>query len=312
MCFIIRFKAVSCFDLEIRTSIFCLYVTKDVFMTHGMKFTALACSLFAAFGLSACGGGGGGTAATSTGTNATPSSVTGSGDASVCFNPALWATAGTTTHVVSQETYSDGTSPNTITEDSTTLAGQIFNGSPATEIDRSRTSVTTGSTGGGATTSSSKEYYSVDVPNTTLYQLGSQETRPGSFGTTITTTSTDTPALPLRFNLTAGGSYQTSTTETTPSSTTPGVNNVSTISGPITFVGIESVTIPAGTFQACHMVFGPTHYQDSNGSNYSNTLDAWLGVGNGLVLKSHLVDASVGNVDSVVTSASINGTPITP
>lgn len=284
-------------------------------MTHGMKFTALACSLFAAFGLSACGGGGGGTTATAGNTATTMTSTSGASDASVCFNPALWVTAGTTTHVVTQETYSDGTSPRTITEDSTTIGSQTFNGAPATEIDRSRTSVTAGSTGGGTTTSS-KDYYTVDAPNTTVYQLGSQHTGLGFGGTTVTTTSTYAPSFPVRFNLSTGGSYSINTTETTPSATTPGDNYVLTSSGPITFVGIESVTIPAGIFQACHYTVGPiqrTETTASTGSStYSNTDDVWFGVGNGLVLKSHLVDASVGNVDSVMTSASINGVPVTP
>jgi hypothetical protein len=67
----------------------------------------------------------------------------------------------------------------------------------------------------------------------------------------------------------------------------------------VTFMGIEQVTLPAGTYQACRL------QDDSTTQNYSNT--RWLLVGTGVVIKE--VQTSPGHADwtAEATAIEVNG-----
>ena len=71
-----------------------------------------------------------------------------------------------------------------------------------------------------------------------------------------------------------------------------------------TYVGQESVTVPAGTFNACKFTEDATATFD--GQTSTSTATTWMAVGSGQFLKS----VSEGDTNELV-SASINGEPVT-
>lgn len=116
----------------------------------------------------------------------------------------------------------------------------------------------------------------------------------------ITVTLTVRPSRLYRFDLAAGESYVQEYEETIETSF-PGFNDTeqATVRVITTFKGIESVTVPAGTFQACKFV------EQLTDGPFATTTTEWFGVGNGLLLKS--VDD---NETSELVSATINGASI--
>lgn len=125
-------------------------------------------------------------------------------------------------------------------------------------------------------------------------------------GITISTNTTVTynPAIvDRRFTLAAGASSTYSTTTTTTSTTnfgsTPAVNSTETTT--VTYVGQESITIPAGTFTACKFTV----------TTPGGTATEWFGKGNGAPLQftSRTSDGAA-IVVSMTAATRINGAPL--
>src|SRR5690606_29975588 len=103
-----------------------------------------------------------------------------------------------------------------------------------------------------------------------------------------------------RFDLTAGETYEQNYSVNV-STRVMGFNNKTSTAVALetTFLGIESVTVPAGTYQACRF------RTDSTADNVTSTINEWFAVDSGMFLKS-----TEGSASNVLVSASINGADI--
>lgn len=71
-----------------------------------------------------------------------------------------------------------------------------------------------------------------------------------------------------------------------------------------TSLGIEPVTVPAGTFQACKF---------TDNSDPVQVVTEWIGVGNGITIKSsRRPPSATSDVITELVSATINGAAVTP
>ncbi len=127
-----------------------------------------------------------------------------------------------------------------------------------------------------------------------------------SMGFTVTTNTTVTynPArVDRRYTLAVGASDTSSTSMTSTSSTNFGAvpATTTTNSTTVTYVGQESITVPAGTFTACKFTV----------TTSGSTSTEWVGKGNGAPLQS-TSKASDGSavVLSLTAATRINGAPL--
>ncbi|GAB3322739.1 hypothetical protein [Haliea atlantica] len=213
---------------------------------------------------------------------------TGSGDARNCFNAAL-VTADTVIVARYRSTDASGATLTTNYEQRI-QAGARFNGR-----NTFKGSSDTRVTGAAPSTSTTDAYFVPDVANYRVTQVGVEvaSTSPVSSETRIVFK----PQRLDRFDLSAGQSYsQNYTTEVTTRAN--GFNNTTNnaTATKTTFIGVESVTVPAGSYQACKFQVETT---DSGGNTLRNE---WFGVGNGMLLKS-----TESGDTNVLISASING-----
>lgn len=215
-----------------------------------------------------------------------PAPAPATGSALDCYSFALTTTAGTTVRVVYD--YS-GVITGQQTVASTVGGITSFEGFSARET----TTTTTGSnTIGGATVAIDTELksYQTALANGETTQYGVQlraVTPAGGFAlTTNSKTVFSPPWVDRRFTLTAGQSIvQTFAGTTTSTSTgipglpaTPTTTNTSS-SQTVRFVGIESVTVPLGTYQACK-------FEEFATATPSEVTTNWLALGNGVLLRS--------------------------
>lgn len=123
-----------------------------------------------------------------------------------------------------------------------------------------------------------------------------------SFATT-TTTAFNPPGSDKRFTLAVNGSSAYSTTSSVSVATTglPATTSNVAIANTVTYLGQETITIPAGTFTACKFKVA-----DSSGENHE-----WFGKGNGAPLKSTSKASDGSSIVLELTAASrINGAPL--
>lgn len=232
----------------------------------------------------------------------TPGPV-GGASAADCYNGAF-ETAGTKLDQTFQITDSSNGATLTTVSSTTVQGSSTFNGQAA--IRSSYTQDTTGS----APSSSTGNTYTRNAGTARVETLGVEEkstaTVSGYTANTDTTTKFD-PANLRRFDLNAGDSYtQTYTVTTSGTVTAAGfstpVNNSTSISEKVTYLGRESVTVPLGTFaNACKVLTEST----AGGSTTSTTV--WFAPGSGVSLKQ-----VSGTTTSVTSDAKINGTKVTP
>lgn len=220
----------------------------------------------------------------------------GSGNASACFNPAIMAQG---TKVVLNYKITDAQS-NTVTNSSSNIEvkGTVtFNGKSATESVSQTTA-----TGAAPSTSTTKSYYTVDTGAKTFTFYGSivDVTAPVAGSSTLTIT----PEMVERFDVAAGNSYnQTYSIKTSIQVMGFPVDTTTDFVNQITFKGIESVTVPAGTFQACRIETSSKTTVLGNSTTSVST--SWITVDKGVSVRTE----SGGDV-SELTSGSINGNAI--
>lgn len=221
-----------------------------------------------------------------------PDTGTGSGAASECFNETL-AMVGTTATYTYQSTTPSATSTTTIVN--TNSGPTTFEGNQAIE---QRSEIP----GFGGTTST---FFSQEGLVTTTFGTVSEfsnanfssESRtvfnPALVGDELTLQAGQslmvTESGTTTTNVSQGGVAQpTQTVEFTRSVTT-------------TFVGIEPVTVPAGTFQACRF------REETSDAQGMFVINAWVSVGSGVFVKT-----SSDDFDNVLVEGEINGMPIQP
>jgi hypothetical protein len=76
-------------------------------------------------------------------------------------------------------------------------------------------------------------------------------------------------------------------------------NSSQTLTGTVKYLGRETVTVPAGTFETCK-------FEEDNGA----LLD-WRGVGNGLMIKK-VENTPLGPQTFELKSGTVNGQPVKP
>jgi hypothetical protein len=152
--------------------------------------------------------------------------------------------------------------------------------------------------------SDSKTFSHTRLDGTTLKIFG-VVTEAQAQGFDITTTTSNDPPAEERFDLDPGQSYTQSYTTTQEGGSVGGLQIPATqtqFTVKTTYNGQESVTVPAGTFNACKF----TDETTATVSGQSSTATTWLAVGSGQFLKS----VSEGDSNELI-SAAINGAPVT-
>jgi hypothetical protein len=225
---------------------------------------------------------------------------TGGDSASACFNPQL-STIGSRLVWVYRST--DGETGITLTTTSDILVKQktTFNGHNAIEAVADVDAVSSDPT--GSSQSTTKTYTSVDADNYSSQAFGTVTDVTSPITSTINTKLN--PPIEHHYDIDPGQSYtQTSTI------TVDGTTSAGGMSFPIppvdttqklkrTYVGRDSITVPAGTFETCHF------QDDATVDGNTVTTDLWMAVGSGVEVKS----VASGD-ENVLVSATINGTPI--
>lgn len=224
-------------------------------------------------------------------------SGSGAGNASSCWNDTL-VTPGTTLVASYRGTNALGDNLD-YNLDQIIEGGATFNGKSALKA-----TANVYSTGDEPSTGITKAYFQL---------AGSQRTRNLGVETEILSpstgfsTTTYAPFELRRFDLAAGQNFST-TFEITTDTQVGGQSYATTVAEErtITFDGIESLTVPAGTFQACRFtVVRTTTPITPGGATRTYTDREWYHVGTALLLKNEEDDAV-----TELESASINGTDI--
>lgn len=221
----------------------------------------------------------------------------GSGNAASCFNPDLMNQG---TRIVLNYRTTDGDTSAVLNSSSNTeVKGSVtFNGKSATESVSQ-----TQATGVAPSTSTTKSYFKVDAGTKRFSYYGSivDVSAPIASSSTLTIN----PERTERFDLAAGESYSQSYSITT-SSQVMGfpVNVVSDHENQVTFTGMETITVPAGTFNTCR--FETTGTTTTLGTTTAAALSInWLTVNSGVSIRTE----SAGDISELV-SGTINGNPI--
>jgi hypothetical protein len=240
----------------------------------------------AASTLVACGGGGGGDGL---------GGVALGGPASDCFNPAQY-TPGTS----SQLQYSiSGAFTGTATINGSVGQPTAFNGTanliPVTQTLATSYSVPSSA---GSSTISVTTYQQLDGTDVLTYGAVGTVTVLG-LAAVNTSTVYSPPSRDKRYSLTTGGTY-TRTDSTTSTVTPPGTTQSATTSTVVTYLGQETVTVPAGTFTACKFI--------EAGPNPSPL--TWIAKGKGVMVRSE-APTGTGNVIMQLQPGSLlNGAPV--
>ena len=260
--------------------------------------------------LAACGGGGSdaGTA---------PAAMPPNGTTSTCFNNTA-LTPGTVLDTLTRATYPGATGTATFTSHTTVGGITAFNGASARQAIETMSftpDAALAATGQPASTSTLTHFYSPDSAAASVKEFGDTGTSTANGSATATTLSiVNTPYVESRFTMTSGGSFTQSYTSVQ-TATAGGVVRSTTYGyvKAVQYNGIVSVTVPAGTFQACQFVETGTVSTNGSAPVSTGTSTHWVGVTNGVLLRT-VTTTGVAPATSTSTfdllSASINGAAI--
>lgn len=227
----------------------------------------------------------------------------GSGQLADCFNEVL-LTTGTSIMQSYNSTTSNGSASFT---DNRTVTGQKqFNGETAIETDgTTETTVSNGTTSSART----QTYSQLNTGSSTFNTLGTV-TMAAAEGFNVNSTSTFEPKRVDRYNLNAGDSYTQNYTITTESSVGSNTfTSTNQVKSTVTYLGNESVTVPAGTFDSCKVQ--DVEENTSGGSTTTFTTTNWYDVGSGLLLKVVAEDDESNDTTTTeLVSGSVNGAAI--
>lgn len=172
-----------------------------------------------------------------------------------------------------------------------TTPGVMFNGQTATQFDG------TFKTGGGELNNTFYERLDGNI----ILRFGFRNLGPGG-GAPGSSQTFSPPLQDLRFSLNAGESKTSQTQSTVQTDGLPSTTlNYEVV---YDYVGQESVTVPAGTFNTCHIrTVTPSAFPGGP----SSTRDEWFAVGSGMIVQSQ----EPGSGTDKLIEASINGQVIT-
>lgn len=211
---------------------------------------------------------------------------------SVCFNPEMLA-QGTTVNVVFNSTDKASGDVVRFRVIEHVMGQKSFGGRIGTHIFSE-----VSATGASPSESTTISYLEINLSKKqmTVFGVETELTSPIN----ATSTATITPGILERFDLAAGESFSqshtTTVTTTSQGHTSEHVENVERIK---TYLGVDSVTVPAGTFDACKFIEQTT----LGGNSWETT--RWFGVGNGELIKD-----DDGSTLTELVSSEINGTSI--
>lgn len=203
-----------------------------------------------------------------------------------------------------------GQTTGTFVSDSTVTGPKTFEGISAIEVKVVSTADVSG-VGSGTT----DVFNYIGVSGLTAYSYGAT-TQVGSGMAAVTNKTVFSPPVQFRYDLAPGESFiQEYASTATLTYAIPGVPpNVTTVNTrqKVTFVGVEQITVPAGTFNACKFSIENTDVTPG-GSGGTSVATNWVAVGSGVSLRneSPVQGSSTVNV-TALTSGSINGVPVTP
>lgn len=220
----------------------------------------------------------------------------GTGNAASCFNADL-AKQGTKIQLNYKST--DGDSGAVLNTDaSIEVKGSVtFNGASTIESVSQ-----TQATGASPSTSTTKSYLTVDASAKRFSYYGSivDATAPYAISSTITIN----PARLERFDLNAGESYTLNYNINTATQVLGfPVNTVTEYSSTVTFKGIETISVPAGSFSACRIE--TSNETTSQGTTINSLSVNWISVDTGISVRTE----ADGDITELV-SATINGNAI--
>jgi len=148
---------------------------------------------------------------------------------------------------------------------------------------------------------------------TSLFYGGSaQVSLPGD---TWTANTLNAPPARFRYDLAEGESFTHNydVVSTTLDGSSSELTDTAAIRQTVTFVGIESVTVPAGTFDACK--FTVEEVVTTSGEASKSTWTAnWVAVSSGIAIRSEAPSAAPGGAPTVIAlvSGQVNGRAIVP
>lgn len=202
-----------------------------------------------------------------------------------------------------------GSATGTTRSNLTVSGGKTFNGqSGLIEFfqDQTTTYTAPATLASAGTTPTQSRFYFMENGSVTSDFGGTVAASVSTFGITVTTNTnvTYSPArVDRRYTLAVGASDTSSTSMTSTSTTNFGSLPATTAAQTttVTYVGQESITIPAGTFTACKFSVATS----------SGTNTEWVGKGNGAPLQS-TSKASDGTaiVLSLTAASRLNGAPL--
>ena len=146
-----------------------------------------------------------------------------------------------------------------------------------------------------------QNYFQVDDEKLQVTALGSDST--DSFGSV--SRQTYDPGLLSRLGLAPGETYSQTVTSTVivESSGIELPSSVSELEQTVTYVGVQEITVPAGTFEACRFEYDIV--ARSGGMEFESFLTVWQAVGTGVLLKDQADGAQTVLVEGV-----LNGTAL--
>ena len=147
-------------------------------------------------------------------------------------------------------------------------------------------------------TNNYNEYISVDSSNKSHTLLGVIDGDPGP-----NLEKYYSPGLKTKFDLNAGESYEQTYTMIEHDPLNPGDTVYDSV---VKFVGIETITVPAGTYKTCKFEDKST-VTSSDGVTEADNTTTWYAVEHGIVVKNKVDDV---DDDLVLVEASINGVKI--
>ncbi|MEM8491378.1 MAG: hypothetical protein AAF756_11220 [Pseudomonadota bacterium] len=220
----------------------------------------------------------------------------GDGSASSCFNPDLYA-PGTTFEFTQEEVDEEG-QRFTAEGQGIVESGAMFNGQTANVLAVDQT--LNPDDGSGVITAESRTYFQLDGTSYQEFGIAFIATAPEPFGLR----NTFDPFREERFSLMPGESFEQTFERT--NDILDGAGNVIITSvvdqiETITFDGIEMVTVPGGTFEACKF----TESVEQVDVPFPFQSVTWYSVGSGFPIKSESSDES-----TELVSGSINGVDI--
>ncbi|WP_156966499.1 hypothetical protein [Algiphilus aromaticivorans] len=200
------------------------------------------------------------------------------GSAAACFNPVLWQDG--TEYTISSRETEGGAFVGEFTSDFTVFTDSSFEGRPATRVFVEDT---------GTGVADANEYFQIDFARPSVNAIADENLQ-GSDDSFVSD-----PGDLLRFDLDPGDAYTFS------SVFTEGGGEPDPFTATVTYVGRETIAVPAGTFETCRFDLA---------SDDGYALTEWYGVGNGIEIAEESADPGEPLTREVLLFAEINGEPI--